>query len=131
VPYRRTELIRKVLSGLLVLVVLLLPVGDAGAATSPGFADASQATLAGHDDAHSALTISPAHSASGMFRDGSGHPDDCACCLSCGLGVANLPSLETVSLRFALGGLSYLMVSYARPDGLSRGPDLPPPRHIV
>jgi hypothetical protein len=130
-PYRRNDMVRRVLSGLLVLSVLLLPVGGAGALTLPAFADASHATLADLGEVHPALTISLARDSSGSPCDGCEHPDDCACCLSCGFVVGNLPSIQTTSRYLASAPLSYLMLSSLPPDGLSNAPDLPPPRHIV
>jgi hypothetical protein len=120
-----------VMSGLLVLIALMLPVGPAGVLTSPVFAAASHGASAGHAHEHPGLTNSPVRDASGSPCDGCEHPDDYACCLSCGFVVGDLPSIGTVSLPLAAAPLRYLMLSTAPPDSLSSAPNLPPPRHIV
>ena len=130
-PFRRNDMVRRVLSGLLVLIVLMLPVGPAGGLSSPAFAAASHAASAGHAGEHPGLANSPVHDASGSPRDYCDHPDDYACCQSCGFVVGNLPSIQTASRPLATGPLRYLMLSTAPPDSLSSAPNLPPPRHIV
>jgi hypothetical protein len=130
-PYRRDDMVRRVLSGLLVLIVLMLPVGRAGALTLPVFAAASHTALAGHGDEHAGLTISPVCNSSGSPCDGCEHPDGYACCLTCGFVVGDLPSTQNASRPLEATSLSFLMLSTAPPDGLSSAPDLPPPRHIV
>jgi hypothetical protein len=130
-PYRRNDMVRRVLSGLLVLIVLLLPVGHAGALTLPAFAAASHAALAGHDDEHPGLMISPVHDASGSPCDGCEHPGGCACCLSCGFFVGVLQSIQMASRPLVPASLSYLTLSTTPLDGLCSAPTLPPPRHAV
>jgi hypothetical protein len=130
-PFRRNDMVRRVLSGLLVLIVLMLPVGRAGALSSPVFVAASHAASAGHAHEHPGLTNSPVRDASGSPCDGCEHPDDYACCLSCGFVVGTLPSIQTASRPLAAASLRYLMLSTAPLDSLSSAPNLPPPRHIV
>ena len=119
------------MSGLLVLIALMLPVGRAGVLTSPVFAAASHGASAGHADEHPGLTNSPVRDASGSPCDGCEHPDGYACCLTCGFVVGDLPSTQNASRPLEATSLSFLMLSTAPPDGLSSAPDLPPPRHIV
>ena len=128
--YRRNDMVRRVLSGLLVLIVLMLPVGPAPLAL-PVFEAASHAALMGHGDKQSGLTVAPVRSHSGSPCDGREHPDGCACCLSCGFVAGNLPAMQTASRPLAAVSLSYLMLAATPPDGLTSTPNLPPPRYIV
>ena len=127
----RNDMVRRVLSGLLVVIVLMLPVGRADALMSSGFAAASPAALAGQGGQHPELTISPVRNSSGSPCDGCDHPDGCACCLSCAFFVANLPSMQTASRPLAVSPLRYLILAASPPDGPSSAPALPPPRQIV
>ena len=130
-PFRRNAMVRRVLSGLLVLIVILLPVGRAGILTSPVFAAAPHAASAGHADEHPGLMNSMARDASGSPRGGCDHPDGYACCPSCDFLLGNLPSIRTVSVPLAAASLRYLMLSTAPLDSLSSAPNLPPPRNIA
>jgi hypothetical protein len=130
-PHRRGDMFRRVLSGLLVLVVLMLPAGRADALTLPVFDADLHAALAEHGDEHRGLTTSPAQSHSESPCDDCDHPDGLACCLSCGFFVGNLPSIHPAPVPLASASLKYLMSSTSPPDGLTNSPDLPPPRQNV
>jgi hypothetical protein len=130
-PYRGNDMVGRVLSGLLFLIALLLPVGGADALTLPAFSDTSHAALPDHGEKPSALPISPVRDSSGSPCDGCAHPDSCACCLSCGFVLGNLPSIQNAAQPLAAAPLKYLVLSSLPPDGRSSAPDLPPPRHIV
>jgi hypothetical protein len=129
--YRRNDVVRRVLSGLLVLILLMLPVGHADAMTLPVFESAWHAALAGPGDEQPGLTASPVRNRLGLPRDGCEDPDGCACCLSRGCVVGNLPAIQTAPRPLVAASLSYLMLPATPTDGLGSAPDLPPPRHIV
>jgi hypothetical protein len=129
--YRGNDMVRRVLSGLLVLIVLMLPVGPADAMTLPVFETASHAALSGHDGETLWLTAPAVRGPSSSPCDGCQDPDGCACCPACGFGVGNLPTMQTASRPQVAASLSYLILSATPPDGLTSPPNLPPPRHIV
>jgi hypothetical protein len=130
-PHRRGDMFRRVLSGLLVLVVLMLPAGRTDALTLPVFDAALHAALAGHGGEHHGLTTVPARSHSEAPCDDCDHPDGLACCLSCGFLLGNLPSVRPAPVPLASASLKYLMSLTSSPDGLTSSPDLPPPRQNV
>lgn len=130
-PYRRNDMVGRVLSGLLVLVVLMLPVGRADALTLPLLGSASEAVLAGHGDEHPGLTPWPVRDSAGSPCDDCEHPDGDACCLSFGSVVGDLPSIHSVLRPLSAAPLNYLIISVTTPAGRNSAPDLPPPRHIV
>jgi hypothetical protein len=130
-PHRGGDMVRRVISGLLVVVVLMLPAGRADAMTLPVFDAAIHAALAGHGGEHRGLTTSPARTHSETPCDDCDHPDGLACCLSCGFLLGNLPSIHPALVPLASASLRYLMSSTSSPDGLTNSPDLPPPRQNV
>jgi hypothetical protein len=129
--YRGNDIIRRLLSGLLFLIVILLPAGLAEAITLPVFKTVSHEALAGRGDEQPGMTASPVRNHSGLYRDGCEDPDGCICCLSRGFVIGNLPPIQMEPRPLVAASLSYLMLSATPPDGPSRAPDLPPPRHFV
>lgn len=128
-PHRRRNTFGRTLAGLLVLLSILLPATRAGAVMLTVSDTTAHAALAGQADEHPASF--PAHSHSGTPCDGCEHPDNPACCLSCGFPVAELPLTLPAPRPQAAASLRFLMPSISSPDGLTSAPDLPPPRHIV
>ena len=119
------------ISGLLVLIALLLPVGGVGAHTLSAFSDTLPAALSDLGERHSALTIQAVRHSSEPPSDGCEHPDNRLCCLFGGFVVGKSPSSQTASRPVGAAPLTFSILSSLPPDGLSSAPDLSPPRHIV
>ena len=126
--YRRDGQFRKVLSGLLVLIVLLMSVAQARAVMLPVFDTASHAITVGQSDEH--RTTSPAHS---HPCDGHEYPTASPAVWPAGAlsSRAIVPPGQPTPQHTGSGALAFLMASTTAPDELNSAPDLPPPRSIV
>jgi hypothetical protein len=130
-PFCRGNIVRKALSGLLVLIILVLPVAHAGAAVLLAFNTASHVAQAGHGLEKRGSASLAADPNSGLSTDDCDDPGGPCCCLSCGSLVGVLPAIHSTVWPQAVASLRFMMSSTAPCDGLTGAPDLPPPRHIV
>jgi hypothetical protein len=131
-PKGRDGLLRKVISGLSVLAVLVMSVVQAHAL--PVWHATTHATeLAYHvEDAETVASL-PAHDNWGAPCKGHDGAHGLACCSAsgCPMFAGWLPADATLLPSIAPGALSYRDLATPRPDGLGRAPALPPPRPIV
>jgi hypothetical protein len=133
-PKGRDGMLRKVLSGLSVLAVLVMSVVQAHALVLPVLHVATHAAeLAYQGDNAETVASLPAHDDWGAPCKGHDGAHGLACCSAsgCPMFAGWLPADATPLPSITPGALSYRDLATPRPDGLGRAPALPPPRPTV
>lgn len=131
-PNGFTDRLRRLLSGLLVLVVLAMSVAQVNAMISPEDDEVSYEITAQHPHDHHAAAI-PAHDHANRPCEGPDRPHGPACCLSrgCPLLAAGLLSTAPVPLPTPPGRAVHARHVSSQPIGVGKAPDLRPPRTTV
>ncbi len=124
---------RRVVSGLLVLVLLAVGSASAGAAVAPVAYAGLGATAIGVDQGEPTATSAHTCRDAGAPCPTPTGPHGAVCCLTfgCSAGTVALPTAITVMRMRLASGVTYRTRSTVRPDGLGQAPALPPPRAIV
>lgn len=116
--------VRRGLSGLLILAVLLMSVAQVAAAPLPPVQHQ-------HSGVHHMAGMTHDHSMPPAKHDsGTHHGFDCCVAGGCLMWPAAL-SGPALSVPLNLSASIYPITVAARPPGLGAAPDLPPPRRIV
>lgn len=131
---RSATRLRRSVSGLLVLAVVLMSIVQVNVLVAPGV-NVFAATGAAPDETHhhESTTAPSAHHHAGQPCEGHERSHGLACCLSsgCPLLVVALATATPIPLPFTPGMVSNAWIGLSQPDGIGRAPDPPPPRHIV
>src|SRR5438309_11462391 len=103
---RPGDSLTRALAGLMALLVILLPTANATAMPSVTSTAAAMTLITDGEDRASAAAP---HRHSGAPCDGCEHPDNVACCLSCGCLVGDVPLIRPAARLSASVSLHCLM----------------------
>jgi hypothetical protein len=133
-PPQRRERLRRVVSGLLVMMILVLSVTRANAVAQPGWNIVLQvAGSVASGSRGESEGVARVHDHSGSPCQGHVHGEGLTCCpaLCCLFGAGNIPSVAAIPAPVPAVLPGYPMPPTALPRGHSSAPTLPPPRQGV
>ena len=126
--------LRRLLSGLLVLSLVLVSVAQVNAVMlSVGTVYAVTMAASGKSDHHHVTSFTAAHDHGDHPCKGHGRSHGVTCCMSggCPVLVIALPTGTRVPPPITPDVVRNLRIVSAQLDGIGRAPDLPPPRQFV
>ncbi len=133
-PWGSGDRLRRMLSGLLILSIVLMSVAQVNVLMAPGVNVFIKANAVPEETHRHVAPASPAaHDHADRPCEGHERSHGAACCLStsCPVLVVALQTAAPVPMPTTPIMVSNLNIASVQPDGIGRAPDLPPPRHIA